>query len=83
MKYKATAICTIIGAALCLVHYIGHESDLIYILFYSLSVPAWFYPIFTYTDVNPLLLYILTILSWAAIGFVVDRFSVYRKVRQR
>ncbi len=53
MRYKYTLILTIIGAALCLIHYIGHEYDPIYLLFYSLSVPAWFYPIFTYTDVNP------------------------------
>lgn len=83
MRYKYTLIFTIIGAALSLIHYIGHEYDPIYLLFYSLSVPAWFYPIFTYTDVNPLLLYLLTILSWTVIGYFIDRFSVYRRSRSK
>lgn len=81
MRYKYTAILTMIGAALCLIHYIGHEYDPVYLLFYSLSVPAWFYPLFTYTDVNPLLLYFLTILSWTVMGYLIDRFSVYRRSR--
>ncbi|MGG1597097.1 hypothetical protein [Paenibacillus naphthalenovorans] len=83
MRYKYTFILTIIGAALCLIHYIGHEYDPIYLLFYSLSVPAWFYPIFTYTDVNPLLLYFLTTLSWTVMGYVIDRFSIYRQSRSQ
>ncbi|ALS24591.1 MULTISPECIES: hypothetical protein [Paenibacillus] len=83
MRYKYTLILTIIGAALCLIHYIGHEYDPIYLLFYSLSVPAWFYPIFTYTDVNPLLLYFLTTLSWTVMGYVIDRFSIYRQSRSQ
>ncbi|MBP1153270.1 MULTISPECIES: hypothetical protein [unclassified Paenibacillus] len=81
MRYKYTAILTMIGAALCLIHYIGHEYDPVYLLFYSLSVPAWFYPLFTYTDVNPLLLYFLTTLSWTVMGYIIDRFSVYRRSR--
>nr|WP_275422595.1 hypothetical protein [Paenibacillus mucilaginosus] len=74
---------TLIGAVLSLVHYIGHENDAIYLLFYSFSVPAWFYPIFQYTDVNPLILYLLTIASWTVIGYAIDRFAVYRRTRSR
>ncbi|SDD86443.1 hypothetical protein SAMN02799630_04118 [Paenibacillus sp. UNCCL117] len=81
MTYKCTALFTMIGAALCLIHFFGHEYDPVYLMFYALSVPAWFYPIFTYTDVNPLLLYLLTTLTWTLIGYVVDRFSVYRRSR--
>jgi hypothetical protein len=81
MTYKYTSLFTVIGAALSLIHYVGHEYDPVYLLFYSLSVPAWFYPIFTYTNVNPWFLYLLTTLSWALMGYVVDRFSVYRRSR--
>ncbi|WP_282938666.1 hypothetical protein [Paenibacillus sp. RC67] len=79
MKYTVTLLFAAIGAALSLVHYFGHDSEPIYILFYCLSVPAWFYPIAGTTNVNPVLLYTLTILSWAVIGYFVDLYSVRRK----
>lgn len=81
MHYKFTLLFTAIGAAVCLMHAIGHDSEPIYILFYCLSVPAWFYPIVGYTNVNAALLYVLTILSWTIIGYVIDRFSVRRRSR--
>ncbi|MFE5322304.1 hypothetical protein ACFQ88_26870 [Paenibacillus sp. NPDC056579] len=81
MRYPITALCAAIGAALSLVHYFGHEIEPIYILFYCLSVPAWFYPIWGTNNVNPVILYTLTILSWAVIGYVVDRFTVRRRSR--
>ncbi|MFH5186965.1 hypothetical protein ACHHV8_32705 [Paenibacillus sp. TAB 01] len=81
MNNKFTLFCTAIGAAVCLMHAIGHDSEPVYILFYCLSVPAWFYPIFGYTNVNPAILYVLTILSWTVIGYVIDRFSVRRRSR--
>ncbi|CAG7654123.1 hypothetical protein ACFQI7_32285 [Paenibacillus allorhizosphaerae] len=83
MRYKYTRTLTLISIALCILHFFGHEYDPIYLLFYALSVPAWFYPIFKYTHINPLLLYMLTILSWAVIGYVIDRFAVTRRSRSR
>ncbi|TVY10711.1 hypothetical protein [Paenibacillus cremeus] len=83
MRYKYTSWLTLIGVALCILHYFGHEYDPIYLLFYALSVPAWFYPIFKYTNINPLILYILTIASWAVIGYCIDRFAVYRHSHSR
>ncbi|MCZ8524079.1 MULTISPECIES: hypothetical protein [Paenibacillus] len=83
MRYKYTLLLTLIGAGLSIVHYIWHMNDAIYLLFYALSVPAWFYPLFKYTDVNPLLLYLLTVASWAIIGYAIDRFAVYRRTRSR
>jgi hypothetical protein len=79
MKYTYTLLFTAFGTALCLMHLIGHDSDPIYMIFYSLSVPAWIYSIYSYTNVNQLLLYILTILSWALIGYIIDRFSLHTK----
>ncbi|MDF2960519.1 MAG: hypothetical protein K0S39_2254 [Paenibacillus sp.] len=81
MRYKATLFCTAIGAALSLIHYIGHDSEPVFLIFYALSVPAWFYPFFNYTNVNPVFLYTLTILSWAIIGYVIDRFTVRKRSR--
>ncbi|TDF94362.1 hypothetical protein [Paenibacillus piri] len=81
MRYTSTLFCTAIGAALCLMHYIGHDSEPIYLIFYGLSVPAWFFPFVSYTNVNAALLYTLTILSWALIGYVIDRFTVRRRSR--
>jgi hypothetical protein len=81
MRYTATAICTAIGAALSLIHYIGHDSEPIFLLFYAFSVPAWFYSMYNYTNVNAALLYTLTIASWALIGYVIDRFTVKRRSR--
>lgn len=79
MRYKFTWILTLIGIALCFIHFIGHESDPVYLLFYALSIPAWFYPLFQYVDINPIPLYLLTILTWTIMGYFIDRFSVYRR----
>jgi hypothetical protein len=72
---------TAIGTILCLLHAIGHDYDPIYLLFYALSIPAWIYPIFTYTNVDPILLYTLTILSWSLIGYFIDLFSERNKAK--
>jgi hypothetical protein len=70
-----TILFTCIGAALCFVHFIGHDYEPIYLLFYALSVPAWFAPAFgDITRVNIALVYLLTIASWAIIGYVIDFF---------
>ncbi|CAG7643305.1 hypothetical protein PAESOLCIP111_04459 [Paenibacillus solanacearum] len=83
MRYKYTSALTLLGVALCIVHFFGHEYDPVYLLFYALSVPAWFYPIFKYTGINPLPLYALTIVCWAVIGYVIDRFAATRHSRSR
>jgi hypothetical protein len=81
MKYTYTLLLTAIGTALCLMHLIGHDSDPVYMIFYSLSIPAWIYSMITYTNVNPLLLYTLTILSWALIGYIIDRLYLHTRSR--
>jgi predicted Abi (CAAX) family protease len=85
---KFTKIFTCIGLALCLVHYLFHDFDSIYLLFYSLSVPAWFAPLFTnVVDISGpklMVIYLLTVAVWALIGYVIDRFSVgYSRRRSR
>ncbi|WP_068776498.1 hypothetical protein [Paenibacillus sp. FJAT-26967] len=78
---------TVFGVVLCLIHYYGHNLDSLYLLFYSLSVPAWIAPMVT--DVyeismgKMMIIYLLTIASWGAIGYVIDRLSFVRKNRKR
>jgi hypothetical protein len=72
---------TFIGAALCLLHAVGHDYEPIYLLFYSLSIPAWIYPVFNYTNVDAVLLYTLTILTWSLVGYFIDLFSMKKRSR--
>ncbi|WP_409343661.1 hypothetical protein [Paenibacillus sp. MBLB4367] len=68
---KFTIVFTIIGAALCLVHYMGLDPKSM--LLFSFSVPLWFVPIFVdIRDVNLYFVYFLTIVSWGLLGYAVD-----------
>ncbi|MGO4273412.1 hypothetical protein AB4Z22_26810 [Paenibacillus sp. TAF58] len=82
-----TWLFTFLGAALCLVHYLFHDHDAFYMLFYALSVPAWFASTFTniyeISMFQMLIIYALTIASWALVGYIIDRFSVSYKQRDR
>lgn len=76
MRY--TSILAAVGAAICLFHYLGLDPN--NMIFYSLSIPAWFIPVAAnITNFNIALLYLLTVLSWAVIGYIVDRALLYRK----
>lgn len=79
-----TWLFTFIGAALCLVHYLFHDYDSVYMIFYALSIPAWFAPVVSNVNdismAGMLLIYALTIVSWGVIGYVIDRFATgYRR----
>ncbi|MBP1994619.1 hypothetical protein [Paenibacillus eucommiae] len=81
---KFTLYLTLFGLVLCLAHYLFHDYDSVYLLFYALSVPAWFATVFTnvydISMTNLLVLYVLTIASWSLIGFIIDRFTYgYRR----
>jgi hypothetical protein len=78
---------TLIGLLLCLAHYFYHGYEPVYMLFYALSVPAWFVsltPGVYYTSLGTIIvIYLLTILTWALVGYVIDRFSeTYRRRRR-
>jgi hypothetical protein len=84
MRKPFTLALTIFGALLCLVHYIGHEYDPIYLLFYALSVPAWFAPAFgDITRINIVVVYALTVLSYAFMGYLIDFFIARSRSRNR
>lgn len=82
-----TVLLTLAGTILCLVHYLFHDFDSIYLLFYALSVPAWFTPVITnvyeISLAKMIIIYILTIASWALIGFTIDRFTVINRRNKR
>jgi predicted permease len=84
---KSTFICTLLGLLLCLVHYLFHDYDSIYLLFYSLSVPAWVAPlvsnVYQESPGKIFVIYLLTIGTWALIGYVIDRFTESNRQRSR
>ncbi len=87
MRRSFTLFCTAIGAALCLVHFLFHDYDFVYLAFYAFSVPAWFAPIvsnvYEISMAKMMVIYILTIASWALIGYVIDRFAAANRRRSR
>ncbi|MEW9699613.1 hypothetical protein [Paenibacillus sp. SI8] len=82
-----TWLFTFIGAALCVIHYMFHDHDAIYMIFYALSVPAWFASVFTniyeVSMVKMFVIYALTIATWALVGYAIDRFSVNSRNRSK
>lgn len=82
MRKPYTVALTVLSAVLCFVHYIGHEYDPIYMLFYALSIPAWIAPAFgDITRINIAAVYFFTIASYAFIGYVIDFFIARNKER--
>jgi hypothetical protein len=68
-------------------HYFYHGYEPVYLLFYALSVPAWFVsltPSVYNTSMGTILVvYLLTVATWAVVGYVIDRFSeTYRRRRR-
>lgn len=72
MRYRVTLACTLIGAALCLFNATGYDPHNIFLFMFS--VPIWFVEVFgDIHQVNVWLMYLLTVLSWALIGYLSDR----------
>jgi hypothetical protein len=75
MSHPIKTVCTIagtlIGIALCLFNVTGYDPHNLFLMMFS--VPMWFVELFTDLHrVNIWIMYVLTVLSWAAIGFLVD-----------
>jgi lipoprotein signal peptidase len=72
MRYTMTIACTLIGVALSLFNSSGYDPHNLFLLMFS--VPMWFVEVFTDIHrVNIWFMYVLTVISWAAIGYVGDR----------
>jgi hypothetical protein len=71
MRYPFTIACTLIGIALCLFNVTGHDPHNLFLMMFS--VPMWFVELFTDIHrVNVWFMYMLTVLSWAIIGYLGD-----------
>ncbi|MBW7476149.1 hypothetical protein K0T92_15505 [Paenibacillus oenotherae] len=71
MRYPVTIVATLIGLALCLYNYTGYDPH--NFVFFMFSVPGWFVDFFIDThEVNVILMYVLTIASYALIGLFCD-----------
>jgi len=81
LRYPVTWICTLFGAALCLFNSTGYDPHNIFLFMFS--VPIWFVEVFgDIHQVNVYAMYILTILSWAAIGYIADRLIIRDRHRR-
>ena len=72
VKYKKFTIAfAAIGVGLSILHFA--DMDPKNLLLFSFSIPLWFIPIFRdIRDVNLYFVYLLTIVSWIALGFLLD-----------
>jgi hypothetical protein len=71
MRYPVTIVATIIGLAICLFNYTGYDPH--NFVFFMLSIPAWFVDLFIDVhEVSVLLMYVLTVVTWALLGFIAD-----------
>ncbi|WP_274649835.1 hypothetical protein [Paenibacillus humicola] len=71
MRYRVTAAATLIGLAICLYNATGYDPH--NMVFFMFSVPGWIADLFVdFHDLNVLLMYVLTVASWALIGYACD-----------
>lgn len=71
MRYPVTIVATLIGLAVCLFNYTGYDPH--NMVFFMLSIPAWLVDLFIDVhEVSVLLMYVLTVITWALLGFVAD-----------
>lgn len=71
MRYPVTIAAAIIGLALCLFNSTGYDPH--NFVFFMFSIPAWFVDMFVNVhDVSVILMYVLTVVSWALLGFIAD-----------
>ncbi|MBJ6359806.1 hypothetical protein ACFOQM_00490 [Paenibacillus sp. GCM10012307] len=71
MRYPVTIIAVLFSLALCLYSYSGYDPHNMF--FFMLSIPAWFAEIwYDIHEVGAITLYVLTVISWAIIGFIAD-----------
>ncbi len=71
MRYTTTIVAACIGLAICLFNYTGYDPHNMF--FFMLSLPAWFVDLFIDVhQVSVLLMYALTIITWALLGYIAD-----------
>lgn len=78
-RHRFALFLSIAAAVLCFYHYLGFDPKNLMLM--SLSVPLWIAPMLTpIHSINLYAAYLLTIGSWALIGYFIDRFAYQRSV---
>lgn len=71
MRYPVTIVATLIGLAICLFNYTGYDPH--NFVFFMFSIPSWVVDLFIDVhEVSILLMYALTVITWALLGFIAD-----------
>ncbi|GLX69313.1 hypothetical protein [Paenibacillus glycanilyticus] len=71
MRFPVMFVATLIGLALCVYNSTGYDPH--NFVFFMFSIPAWIMDLFVdIHDVNVLLMYVLTVASWALLGYIAD-----------
>jgi hypothetical protein len=69
---KYTRIFYLIGIGVCILHFF--DLDKKNIIFASFSIPLWFiHAFYDVRNVNIFIIYLLTILTWALLGYILDK----------
>jgi len=72
MRYPVTVVMTLIALALCLFNYTGYDPHNLF--FFMFSPPAWIADLLVdIHEASVLLLYVLTLITYALIGYIADR----------
>jgi len=71
MRFTVTIAAALIGLAICLFNSTGYDPH--NFVFFMLSIPAWIADLlFDIHNVSVMSLYVWTVLTWAALGFIAD-----------
>ncbi|MFC4778645.1 hypothetical protein ACFO9Q_17765 [Paenibacillus sp. GCM10023252] len=82
MRYTVTIAAALFGLALCLYNYTGYDPH--NFVFFMFSIPAWIADLFVdIHEVSVLWMYVLTVISYALIGYIADRFIAANRRRAR
>jgi hypothetical protein len=82
MRYSVTISAALIGLAICLFNATGYDPH--NFIFFMLSIPAWIAELlYDIHNVAVLPMYIWTVLSWAALGFIADSIISRQRSRRR
>jgi len=82
MRYPVTIVATLIGLVLCLYNNTGYDPH--NFVFFMFSPPAWIVDlVIDIHEVSVMLMYALTVLAYALIGYIADRIIHRDRMRRR
>ncbi|MCC3373914.1 hypothetical protein [Cohnella sp. REN36] len=81
MRYTYTWALALIGLALVLFNATGYDPHNLFLFMFS--VPIWFVELFgDIHQVSVAWMYVLTVASWALIGYIIDRILIGSRARR-